>query len=174
MAVWQYQLNIIPKKAIIERYGKIPNELSVDKDGWESYWDNLNDIENLPEPNFEDARTIKWWNNVKIDIKETINKIDNLVSRANWGNTINTKNWKGNSDLKEDNDCFLSFDPKHQIIEDFYFRTDMRKVKKSDKFLSGMLRICQDNNLMVYNKNGNLFEPRLELIQNDIKNNFSQ
>lgn len=40
MSVWQYQLNIIPRSAIIEKYGEIPNKLFIDEKGWKDYWDN--------------------------------------------------------------------------------------------------------------------------------------
>ena len=30
MAIWQYQLCIIPKKAIVEKYGELPEKLFID------------------------------------------------------------------------------------------------------------------------------------------------
>jgi hypothetical protein len=170
MAVWQYQLNIVPKKTILEKYGTIPNELLINDEGWEKYWENIVDIENLPEPDFEDANTIKWWKNIKIEIKKTTEQIDKLVTRANWGqDSLDSINWKGNSEIKEDNDCFLSFDPKTQIIEDFHFRTDLRKKENITIFLNGMLNLCERNDLMVFNTNGILLEPKSELIFEDLK-----
>ncbi len=35
MAIWQYQLNIIPKSAIFDKYGEIPEKLFIDEKGWE-------------------------------------------------------------------------------------------------------------------------------------------
>ncbi|SRX76528.1 hypothetical protein [Aequorivita antarctica] len=170
MAVWQYQLNIVPKKAVLEKYGTIPNELLIDDESWEQYWENIVDIENLPKPNFEDANTIKWWTDIKLDLKKTAEQIDKLVTRANWGqNSSDCINWKGNSEVKEDNDCFISFDPNSQIIEDFHFRVDLRKKENITKFLSGMLNLCEQNNLMVFNINGVLFEPKSDLIYEDLK-----
>jgi hypothetical protein len=170
MAVWQYLLIVIPKKAILEKYGEIPNELLIDHEGWEKYWGNIADIEILPEPDFEDANTIKWWTNINLDINETSEQIDKLVSRADWGqDSINCINWKGSSENKEDNDCFISFDPNTQTVDEFQFRTDLRNKENSTKFLNGMLNLCQQNNLMVLNSNGVLFEAKSELIFNDIK-----
>jgi len=170
MAVWQYQLNIVPKKAILEKYGTIPNELLINNEGWVKYWEDIVDIENLPEPDFEDAKTIKWWTDIKLEIKKTSEQIDKLVTRANWGqDSLDSINWKGNSEIKEDNDCFLSFDPKTQIIEDFHFRADLRKKENITIFLNGMLNLCEQNDLMVFNTKGVLFESKTELIFEDLK-----
>jgi hypothetical protein len=165
MAIWQYQLNIIPRKSVLEKYGNIPLELFIDNDSWEKYWENIIDIENLPEPEFEDAKTIKWWNNINLDIKETSEQIDKLVSRANWGkDSLNSINWKGNSNNEEDNDCYLSFDPNTKFINEFQFRTDLRNKEKATNFLNGMLELCVKNELIVFNTKGLLFEPKPELI----------
>ncbi|MBL4669191.1 MAG: hypothetical protein JKY30_08005 [Flavobacteriales bacterium] len=170
MAVWQYQLNNVPKKTILEKYGTIPNELLINNEGWVKYWEDIVDIENLPEPDFEDAKTIKWWTGIKLEIKKTSEQIDKLVTRANWGqDSLDSINWKGNSEIKEDNDCFLSFDPKTQIIEDFHFRADLRKKENITIFLNGMLNLCEQNDLMVFNTKGVLFESKTELIFEDLK-----
>ena len=84
MAVWQYQLNVVPKKSILEKFGKIPNELFIDYDNWERYWEERTFGKGFPEPDFEDAKTIKWWTNIKLDIKKTTTEIDKLVSRGDW------------------------------------------------------------------------------------------
>ena len=170
MAIWQYQLNIIPRKSIIEKYGNIPTELLIANDSWEKYWENIKDIENLPEPDFEDAKTIKWWNNIKLDIKKTSEQVDKLVSRANWGkDSLDSVNWKGNSNNEEDNDCYISFDPKTKFINEFEFRTDLRNREKATNFLNGMLELCAKNELMVFNTKGILFEPNPELIYEEIR-----
>ena len=170
MAIWQYQLNIIPRKSVLEKYGNIPLELFIDNDSWEKYWENIIDIENLPEPEFEDANTIKWWNNIRLDIKETSEQIDKLVSRANWGkDSLNSINWKGNSNNQEDNDCYLSFDPNTKFINEFQFRTDLRNKEKATNFLNGMLELCVKNELIVFNTKGLLFEPKPKLIYEDLR-----
>ena len=171
MAVWQYQLNIIPKKAILEKYGSIPNELLIDHDGWETYWENLVDIDNLPEPNFEDAKTIKWWTNIKIDIKKITQEIDKLVSRGDWNDDEESGfiGWKGDTEKEEDNDGHIAYDKNTNIISEFQFRTDLRNKQNATKFLNGMLKICEQNDLMVLNTNGILLEPKLELIFDDLK-----
>lgn len=102
MVIYQYQLNIIPRKSIIEKYGNIPTELFIDDDSWEKYWENIIDIENLSEPDFEDAKTIKWWDNIKLDVRKTSEQIDKLVSRANWEkDSLDSIIWKGNSNNED-------------------------------------------------------------------------
>ncbi|WP_138434343.1 hypothetical protein [Winogradskyella algicola] len=170
MAVWQYQLNVIPRKAILEKYGEIPNALFIDHVNWEIHWENVKFESGFPEPNFEDAKTIKWWTNAKLDVYEISDQIDKLVSRAGWGkDSLNSMNWKGSSKNKEDNDCFISFDQNTLLIGQFHFRTDLRDLENTTIFMNGMLKICEQNDLMVFNTDGVLFEPKLKLISEDLK-----
>jgi len=171
MAVWQYQLNIIPKKAILEKYGSIPYELFIDQNGWEKYWENVKYDNGFPEPEFEDAKTIKWWTKTKLDIKKTSEHIDKLVSRGDWNDDEDNGfiGWKGDSEKGEDNDAHIAFDKKTNIISEFQFRADLRKRENITEFLNGMLDLCKQNDLMVFNTDGILFEPKSELIYEDLK-----
>tara|TARA_R110002051_G_scaffold324078_1_gene419942 strand:- start:59 stop:697 length:639 start_codon:yes stop_codon:yes gene_type:complete len=171
MAVWQYQLNIIPKKAILEKYGSIPNELLIDHDGWEKYWENVNFDNGFPEPDFEDAKTIKWWTNTKFDIRKATEQIDKLVSRGDWNDDEDSGfiGWKGDSDKLEDNDAHIAYDKKTNVISEFQFRTDLRKRENITEFLNGMLNLCEQNDLMIFNTDGILFEPKSELIYENLK-----
>ena len=169
MAVWQYQLNIIPKSGIIEKYGEVPNKLFIDEKGWKDYWDNVKFDNGFPDPEFEDARTIKWWKNTVLNIQETANQIDNLVKRGDWSNGKDFIGWKGDSAKEEDNDCHIAFDEKTLVISEFQFRTDLRNIEKARSFMQGILDICAENNLLVMNTDGLLYEPEIELIFEDIK-----
>ncbi len=171
MAVWQYQLNIIPKKAILEKYGSIPNELLIDHDGWEKYWENVNFDNGFPEPDFEDAKTIKWWTNTKLDIRKTTEQVDPLVSRGDWNDDEDSGfiGWKGDSDKLEDNDAHIAYDKKTNIISEFQFRADLRKRENITEFMNGMLNLCEQNDLMVFNTGGILFQPKSEFINEDLK-----
>lgn len=171
MAIWQYQLTVIPKQSVLGKFGKIPNKLEVNEEAWEKYWENVIDIENLPEPNFEDANTINWWKNSKIKKSELVENIDKLVKRAEWSkDSLESISWKGNENLKEDNDCFIAFNKYSKVIGEFSFRVDLRKKRNIENFLTGMLEICEKNELIVYNNEGILFLPKLELIIGDLKN----
>lgn len=171
MAVWQYQLNIIPKKAILEKYGELPNELFIDYDGWKKFRENVSLDNEIPEAEFEDAKTTKWWTDVRIDIKKVINQVDQLVKRGDWNDDENSGfvGWKGDSKKEEDNDGHISYDIETNIISEFQFRTDLRNKENVTKFLNGMLKICEQNDLMVFSINGILFEPKLEIIFEELK-----
>ncbi len=125
----------------------------------------------FPEPDFEDAKTIKWWTNIKLDIKKTTTEIDKLVSRGDWSDDENSGfiGWKGNTEKQEDNDAHIAYDTKTNVISEFQFRADLRKKENITEFLSGMLKLCERNDLMVFNTNGTLFEPKSELIYEDLK-----
>ena len=44
MAIWQYPLDVIPKKSLIEKYGEIPKGLFYDTEDWKNYWGDLVEI----------------------------------------------------------------------------------------------------------------------------------
>ena len=169
MAIWQYQLIIIPRKAILQKYGEIPKTLFIDFDGWEKYWENVDYDNGFPDPDFEDAKTIKWWDNTVLNINDISKQIDKLVTRAEWGESLSSINWKGNSTNYEDNDCYIAYNKTKRIINEFQFRVDLRKQDNISRFLNGMLNLCKKNELMVFNINGVLFEPKIEVIYEDLK-----
>lgn len=169
MAVWQYQLNTIPKSAILEKYGEIPNKLFIDKKGWKEYWDNVKFDKGFPDPEFEDTLTIDWWKNAVLNIQETPSQIDKLVKRGDWSNDKDFIGWKGDSEKEEDHDCHIAFNEKTLLISEFQFRTDLRNIEKAKRFMQGMLQICVENELLVMNTDGHLYEPDIELILEDLK-----
>ena len=57
MAIWQFHIYLIPKKSLLYKYGQVPTQLVMDKDGWSDYIQNA-DLDT--EPDFEDALTIHW------------------------------------------------------------------------------------------------------------------
>lgn len=173
MAVWQYQLNIIPRSVIIEKYGEIPNKLFIDEKGWKDYWDNTKFDSGFPDPEFEDALTINWWKNKTLNIQETANQIDKLVKRGDWSNDKDFIGWKGDSEEEEDNDCHIAFNENTFVISEFQFRTDLRNIEKAKKFMAGMLKICIVNDLLVMNTDGFLYDPEMEIIFEDIKKSNS-
>lgn len=170
MAVWQYQLNVIPKKAVLEKYGELPVKLFIDFDGWKEYWNNRRSQEGFSKPQFEDARTIKWWEKTKLDTKKVAEQIDLLVKRGDWSNDDSGFiGWKGNSNQDEDNDAHISYNTKTNIISEFQFRTDLRNKENLTKFLKGILNICRENELVVFNVEGHLFEPDFDIVFDDLK-----
>ena len=169
MAIWQYQLTIIPKESILKKYSEIPEKLFIDKEAWENYWNKWKTKSKEPEIDFEDAKTINWWQNINIDIEKTVSDIDKLITRGDWSNCINFIGWKGDSDNNQDNDCHIAYNAKTRELSEFQFRTDLRSNKNVATFLKGILEICSNNELMVMNLEGFLFEPKIKLILEDLK-----
>ncbi len=169
MAIWQYPLIILPKKAVFEKFGEIPDCLFIDNKGWKKYWENLNLSKGFPEPDFDDAKTMKWWKNIELNIQEVANQIDELVKRGDWSNDMDFIGWKGDTEKEEDNDCHIAYDEKTNEISEFQFRTDLRNMEKATRFLTGMLEICSNNKLLLMNTEGLLFEPKMELIFMDLE-----
>jgi hypothetical protein len=170
MAIWQYQLNMIPKKSVHKKYGQIPNKLFIDYHNWEIYWQERIKTKKLYEPNFEDGRTIKWWKDVELNIEKISIKIDEYVNRADWNkNDSGFIGWKGDTKNKEDNDAHISYNIITNEISEFQLRTDLRDKQNATKFLNGMLSICQQNDLMIFNTNGILLQPKAELVFEDLK-----
>jgi len=172
MAVWQYKLHIIPKKGVVEHYGKIPSLVFIDHQSWENYWDEVSfDGDAFPDPDFEDALTRKCWSTTKVPIEYIVEKVDACVKRAEWDkeDDLEAFAWKGNKNLMEDHDAFIAYDTTHEYISEFQFRVDLRNRNKATQFLRGMLRICQEFDWLVFNVDGELFPPEMAVIFENIQ-----
>ena len=145
MAVWQYNLIVVPKESI--------------KSDYECIFET-NETKFLPEIEL-------FWKNVNVDLSNLALEIDKLVSRANW-NEVNNFAWKGNSETNEDNDCNIFLKSKNQIMS-FNFRTDLRNEANVSSFLNGMLKICRLNDFVLINLNGEILEPILEVVVENLK-----
>ena len=85
MAIWQFNLTLIPKSALINKYNYIPDDLFIDNDGWENHFAK-SDLHEAYD--FEDALTINWWDksSIRVDqlfpilknIPESLSDIDGL------------------------------------------------------------------------------------------------
>ena len=82
MATYQFLTFVLPRKSIETKYGGIPKQLEIKHAEWEKYWDNYNvELNDAPEPNFEDAISTKWWKGIPINIEELRNQIDKIIPR---------------------------------------------------------------------------------------------
>ena len=170
MAIWQYYLKVIPKESVIKKYGFVPSKLEINHEGWVKYQqDRWNGIKS--EINFEDAQTINWWKDVFFDKKNTVSSINKLIKQCDWSNS-DTIGWKGDTRNNQDNDVYIHFDESEKVIE-FTFRTDLRN--DSLDFLAEMLEICKENDWLVMDDDGYLFEPKfLEVYESMRKSNASR
>lgn len=147
MAIWQYQLIVIPEKKLVKN-NKIPLRVFTNLNK-RSYYLNFN-----------------WWKDVFIDTQFIKEEVGKHIPLGDWSNE-NFFGWKGNTENNEDNDVFISVISSHEI-SGFQFRTDIRKRDNIENFLKPMLMICKNNNWLVMNVNGNLFSD-FEMILEDIK-----
>lgn len=163
MATYQFLTFVLPRKSIENKYGEIPKQLEVKHAEWEKYWNNWNmELNKAPEPEFEDAISTKWWKGIQINIAELRNDIDKIIPRATWNN----ESWKiENGEV--DHDLSIDYNEKENFIEDFRFRTDLRDSKLD--FLNSMLELCNRNDWILMDENGNLSEPKIESLAELIK-----
>jgi len=163
MAIWQFQLNAIPKSEVIRIYHSLPEKLYINFEEWEKYLDEYVNTKRDLEPNFEDAKTRSWWKNSEIKANQVAKEIDIFLSRSNWGNSEDSFNWKGNSKNNEDHDAWISFNKENKLIEEFHFRIDLRD--KDLSILRKFLLICKNNELLVFDNKGNLSEPEIDQLK---------
>lgn len=146
MAIWQYSLLIIPEKSIGEDYKCIFKN---------------NTTKYLPKTDF-------FWKESDIDVLKIVTEIDKLVERADWSKE-NHYAWKGNSD-NEDNDGHIYLDSNTNKITEFFFRVDLRKKNNIKNFLHGLVKLCEQNELILINLKGEILEPKIEIIIENLKN----
>ena len=156
MATYQFLTFVLPRKPVETKYGEIPKQLEIKHAEWEKYWDNYDvELNNAREPEFEDAISTKWWKGIQINIAELRNEIDKIIPRAAW----NDESWKiENGEV--DHDLSIDYNEKDNFIEDFRFRTDLRDSKL--KFLNSMLELCDRNDWVLMDENGNLCNPDIK------------
>lgn len=165
MAIWQYKLKVIPKESVIKKFGIVPVKLEINHKGWENHWKKrLKGIRSVPD--FEDAHTINWWENVYFDKAQTILSINDLVEQCDWSNA-ETVSWKGDTSNNRDNDVYIHFDKSGEIFE-FTFRTDLRDGLLD--FLAEMLEICERNEWLVMDVKGYLMNPNLLDVYDSVRN----
>jgi hypothetical protein len=71
----------MPRQSLIEKYGHIPAQLKMNKEGWANYIEKFN----LDEaPSFEDALTIAWWKNLNLDINHILPLLQQFGALQQW------------------------------------------------------------------------------------------
>lgn len=157
MAISQFYMAIFPKKGIIEYFGEVPKVLEVDFQKMTKNFlnDNIND-----EDDYFEFIQHKCWSISKINSEEIIKIIDNILDRANWGNSTKANNWKTETD-ETDNDAWLLVDEENNILE-FTFRADLRQPQL--KFLLEMIELCIEKDFLLMDISGNVVKPDLEKV----------
>ncbi|WP_025665362.1 hypothetical protein [Aquimarina megaterium] len=157
MAINQFPIFILPKKTIEQKFDRLPAQLEIKHSEWKKFWENYNGED---DPKFEDARTTKWWKEIKVDILNLEKEIDKIITRASWTDGLNWKSEKS----EFDHDAYIDINEKGDFIDEFQFRTDL--TDKTLTFLNGMLNLCRKNDWILMDVQGNLCNPSIEELLN--------
>jgi len=138
MAIYQFLIFIIPQKTIEQKFNGFPEQIEF-------------------KPN-NDERTREWWNGIKINIDELQKELDQIITRKSWGDKVDLV-WKSEKE-DFDHDVSIDFNENTRFIDEFQFRTDLTDCSLT--FLNSMLKICQNNDWLLMDFNGNLSKPNLK------------
>jgi hypothetical protein len=146
----------IPKKGIVEYFGMIPEKLEVD---FEKRTEEFLDNEIEDEFDYFEFIQHKCWHIANVAPSEIIKEIDQKLQRANWGNDKTANNWKTET-TEVDNDAWILINENLNQIEEFTFRADLRQPQL--RFLTEMVQLAKEKELLLIDRKGNLIEPEIE------------
>jgi hypothetical protein len=151
MAAWQFRLEAIPRKELIDLWGFMPQKLPIN-------FEEADDV--LPEKwaeivrNYDDLRQKCWFlNNVAPSV--IIQEIDKCVKRASWSDELHLS-WKTFS-KQVDNDAGLLLNAENGKIERLSFRADLRE--RGVVFLKNMIALAAQFDWLLLDSKGNIVEP---------------
>lgn len=165
MAIYQFQLTIIPRKGVLEKYGFIPERLEIDCEERKNHYYLKKDGLIDEEDKFSDALTQDWWSSTELIPIEVIHQIDKKVRRANYGDDTWIV-WKFYSH-ELDNDASMLINAATGKIEELQFRADLRE--NDLKFLQEMTALANKYDWLLIDMKGNLANPEIEEIVRLIK-----
>lgn len=161
MAIWQFHIYFVPRKSLLDKYGHVPKELEMNKEGLRDIMRH-DDVEK--EPNFEDALTVPWWTSLNLDIKALLPTLQQYGELQEW--TARTEGLRSFGDT-ETNDISVCFDNETNIVQELSCRLDLRKIDKV--FVGRLLSFATRFDCLLMDKQGRLYEPRMENLFNTIK-----
>jgi hypothetical protein len=147
MAIYQYHLTVIPRLTLLRHWNPIPDKVQ--------YRDN---------PEFgDDLINVNWWENLNMDFDDIEKRIRPFADQVEWTKTTEGMKVFGNNDT---NDITISKTELGQF-EELSFRIDLREIDKS--FITNVLTISKDLDCLLLDSQGNLFEPTLENLADNMK-----
>ena len=161
MAIWQFHIYLIPEKSLANKYGQVPTQLVMDKEGWSDYFQNT-DLDT--EPEFEDALTIQWWLNLNLDINELLPTLQQFGELQEWTSRTNGLRSFGDT---ETNDISVCFNDITKIVEEVSCRLDLRKIDKS--FIEKVLSLATKFDCLLMDRQGRLYQPSIVALFDTIK-----
>ena len=161
MAIWQFNIYFIPRQSLLDRYGHIPTQLEMNKEGWND-WIETGEFEK--EPEFEDAMTIDWWLNLNLDVNKLLPTLQQFGELQEW-----TRESKGSRRFGDDetNDISVCFDHETKKVQTLSCRLDLREIDKS--FINKALSLATRFDCLFMDTEGELYEPTLENLADAIQ-----
>jgi hypothetical protein len=143
MAVWQFNLTVIPKNTLIEKYGFVPDKLFVDLKEWQQFQKDKIAKKEIFNGDYKDALSQNWWLLCNMSAMELVHQMDKIVRRADYGEDtrICWKTYVFGENLEIDNDASLSINAETGKIEALNFRADLRDP--SLIFLNKMIELAR-------------------------------
>ncbi|MET3535982.1 hypothetical protein [Chryseobacterium limigenitum] len=160
MAIYQFRLNLIPRKGVINEFGFIPNKLNINLQERTNHYnleeDNLLDSTDF----FIDALTINFWDSAEIFPTEIIYYINKLFPRKpleSRSDYYYWKHYKRTIDTTIDHDASLILNKENGKIKELHFRADLREDGLI--FLNNFIEIAKKYDCLLMDLQGNLVIP---------------
>ena len=154
MAIWQFHIYFIPRQSLLDKYGRVPTNLEMNKDGWEDYIQKF-DLDK--EPEFEDAMTIQWWLNLNLHINELLPTLQKFGELQEWTATAQGTRKFGDT---ETNDISVCFEHQTNKVQELSCRLDLRQIDK--EFIKKALSLAAQFDCLLMDTQGRLYEPTIE------------
>jgi hypothetical protein len=160
MAIYQFRLNLLPRKGVINEFGFIPNKLNINLQERNNHYylekDNLLESTDF----FIDALTIKFWDSAEIFPAEIIYYINKLFPRKPLESRSDYHYWKHykrtiNTEI--DHDASLILNKENGKIKELHFRADLRE--DGLEFLNKFIEIAKKYDCLLMDFQGNLVTP---------------
>ena len=161
VAIWQFHIYFIPRQSLLDKYGHVPTQLEMNKEGWADYIEKFNLDE---EPEFEGAMTVQWWLNLNVDINELLPILQQFGEMQEW--TATTDGLRSFGDT-ETNDISVCFDHQTNKVQELSCRLDLRQIDKA--FVAKFLSVAKRFDCLLMDRQGKLYEPTIENLVDKIE-----
>lgn len=161
MAIWQFHIYLIPQKALRNRYGQVPKQLVMDKDGRSDY---IQSTDLGIEPDFEDALTIHWWLDLNVNLNSILPTLKSFGDIQSWTQSADGLRSFGDTDK---NDISVCFNDTTKIVEEISCRLDLRQLDKG--FIEKVLSFATQFDCLLMDRQGRLYQPSLVALFDTIK-----
>lgn len=145
MAINQYHLTVVPRQNVLRHWDMIPVKVQLrDNPEFDSFADTA-------------------WDKVQVDFGLIEKKILSFASKIEWTKKFEDGGVYGDNAT---NDVSIYKDEQGHLT-DFSFRINLVRIDR--QFINSILTITKDLDTLLLDKQGNLFEPTLENLINNIK-----